>query len=210
MTIRSLLKPMSRSSVPPSPPAALVRDHCAPGASHRHASCSASASPRFQKACAPSRPRSAAAFWIAARRGCSRHEGEALARHTMAPFAAERTAEEELRALRRLQKGAAADRRRHDGDLHAPRHLGVFRRAYPAVELHVFNANTHRVDGPWLVDAMVLIAAPSRLLAAAAWPLRVGRFPGPARRIRRKGAWKAPRCRPVSRGGRDRSKRPAP
>jgi len=123
-------------------------------------------------------------------------EGEALARHAVALFAAERAAEEELQALRGLHGGSLRiGASTTIATYMLPEHLGAFHRAYPAVELHVVSANTRAVadlmagnevevalvEGPvedrglvselWRTDAMVLIAAPGHPLAAAARPM---------------------------------------
>jgi len=120
-------------------------------------------------------------------------EGEALARHARTLFAAERAAEEELRALRGLHQGSLrVGASTTIATYMLPDHLGAFHRAHPGIELHIVSANTraiaelmagHEIDvalvegpvedhdlvcEPWRTDAMVLIAAPSHPLAAAA------------------------------------------
>lgn len=123
-------------------------------------------------------------------------EGVALARHAQTLFAAERAAEEELRALHSLHQGSLRiGASTTIATYMLPEYLGAFHRAYPAVELHVVSANTRTVadlmtgneveialvEGPvedrdlvsesWRTDVMVLIAAPTHPLAAAAQPV---------------------------------------
>jgi len=123
-------------------------------------------------------------------------EGEALARHAKALFAAERAAEEELRALRGLHQGSLRiGASTTIATYMMPDHLGAFHRAHSAIELHIVSANTRAVadlmigheieialvegpvedhdltSEPWRTDVMVLIAAPSHPFAAAAEPV---------------------------------------
>lgn len=123
-------------------------------------------------------------------------EGMALARHAQTLFAAERAAEEELRALHSLHQGSLRiGASTTIATYMLPEYLGAFYRAYPAVELHLVSANTRAiadlmagnkveialvegpvedrdlVSEPWRADMMVLIAAPGHPLAAAARPV---------------------------------------
>jgi DNA-binding transcriptional LysR family regulator len=123
-------------------------------------------------------------------------EGKALARHAAVLFAAERAAEEELRAMRGLHQGALRiGASTTIATYMIPDYLGAFHSAHPNIELHIVNANTqaiaelmigHEIDialvegvvddrsldsEPWRTDAMVLIAAPSHPIAMATEPL---------------------------------------
>jgi DNA-binding transcriptional LysR family regulator len=123
-------------------------------------------------------------------------EGEALARHADALFAAERAAEEELRALRNLDSGTL---RVGDSTTIATYmiadDLGRFHRSHPNVDLQLVIANTrdiadlmlgHEIEialvegpveddklvaRPWRTDVMELIVGRDHAFAAAPRPL---------------------------------------
>ncbi len=116
--------------------------------------------------------------------------GRVLAGHARAVFAAERSAEEEMAALRGLARGVLRIGASTTVATYVlPPLLGAFHRAHPQVELRLTSANTRAiaelllcreldvaiVEGPvgdpslqvtrWREDAMVLIAAPAHRLA---------------------------------------------
>ena len=121
--------------------------------------------------------------------------GAVLMRHAAALFAAERAAEEDLAAIRGLQRGTlAVGASTTVATYHLPPILGAFHKRHPAVELRLISANTHEiaallgareldvalVEGPvdepgiavrpWREEAMVLIAAPDHRLATLPAP----------------------------------------
>jgi len=123
-------------------------------------------------------------------------EGLALARHAEALFAVERAAEDELLSLRNLDRGSLrVGASTTIATYMIPEYLGIFRRAYPGIDLHLVSANTRDiadlmvaheieialVEGPvdddnlvseaWRTDVMVLIAGPDHRFATAAGPI---------------------------------------
>lgn len=126
-------------------------------------------------------------------------EGRALARHAEALFAAERAAEDELQALRSLDSGSLRiGASTTIATYMIPEYLGIFRRAYPGIDLNVISANTsdiadlmltHQVEialveGPvkdenllsehWRTDVMSLIVACDHRFAATSQPIECG------------------------------------
>jgi len=122
--------------------------------------------------------------------------GRRLAAHAEALFGAERAAEEELEALRGLQRGAlAVGASTTVATYLLPSLLGAFHQAHPSIELRLTSANTQDilqrliareldvavVEGPvaeagvltkpWRKDEMVLIAAPGHRLARGRAPV---------------------------------------
>ncbi|HWW48649.1 MAG TPA: LysR family transcriptional regulator [Xanthobacteraceae bacterium] len=126
-------------------------------------------------------------------------EGEALARHAEALFAVERSAEEELNALRGLNSGwlrvgASTTIATY---MIAP-FLGEFHRRHPGIDLQLVSANTRDIAGmilnhqieialvegpvedqaliaePWQTDRLNLIVSPGHRFAAAAEPIDPG------------------------------------
>lgn len=118
-------------------------------------------------------------------------EGLALMRHAEVLFAAERSAEEELRALRSLDSGSLRiGASTTIATYLIPDYLGAFHAAHPGIELHLVSANTRDVaglmleheieiglvEGPvdvegltsdaWQTDVMELIVAPGHRFAA--------------------------------------------
>jgi DNA-binding transcriptional LysR family regulator len=123
-------------------------------------------------------------------------EGQALARHAEALFAAEHAAEDELRSLRSLDSGSLrVGASTTIATYMIAEYLGTFHRAYPGIDLHVVSANTRDiadlmvaheieialVEGPvedenliseaWRTDLMGLIAAPDHRFAVARGPI---------------------------------------
>ena len=123
-------------------------------------------------------------------------EGLALARHAETLFAVERAAEDELLSLRNLDSGSLrVGASTTIATYMIPEYLGIFRRAYPGIDLHLVSANTRDiadlmvaheieialVEGPvdddslvseaWRTDVMGLIAGPEHRFAAAADPI---------------------------------------
>ena len=123
-------------------------------------------------------------------------EGLALARHAEALFAVERAAEDELLSLRNLDSGSLrVGASTTIATYMIPEYLGIFRRAYPGIDLHLVSANTRDiadlmmaheieialVEGPvdddnlaseaWRTDVMVLIAGADHRFATAAGPV---------------------------------------
>lgn len=121
--------------------------------------------------------------------------GKRLISHAQLLFTAERAAEEELEALRGLQRGTlAVGASTTIATYLLPSLLGTFHRAHPAIELRLTSANTQAVverlvareldialvEGPvtgagiraqpWRKDKMVLITAPDHRLALAHAP----------------------------------------
>lgn len=117
-------------------------------------------------------------------------EGEALARHAEAMFAAERDAEDELLSLRSLDSGSLRiGASTTIATYIIADYLGVFHRKYPGIELHLVSANTRDiadkmiahdieialVEGPvgddellskpWRTDVMSLIVSPEHHFA---------------------------------------------
>jgi DNA-binding transcriptional LysR family regulator len=122
--------------------------------------------------------------------------GRGLMRHAATLFAAERAAEEELTALRGLQRGTLSlGASTTVATYHLPPVLGAFHKQHPEIELRLSSANTHTivemlnareldialVEGrvadpnidvlPWREEAMVLIAAPDHRLARVSAPI---------------------------------------
>ena len=123
-------------------------------------------------------------------------EGVALMRHADVLFAAERSAEEELRALRSLDSGSLRiGASTTIATYLLPDFLGAFHKAHPGIDLHLVSANTRDiaqlmlqheieialVEGPvdddnldseaWLTDVMELIVSPQHPLASANEPI---------------------------------------
>jgi DNA-binding transcriptional LysR family regulator len=123
-------------------------------------------------------------------------EGLALMRHADVLFAAERSAEEELRALRSLDSGSLRiGASTTIATYLIPDYLGAFHAAHPGIDLHLVSANTRDVadlmlrheieialvEGPvdvegltstaWETDVMELIVAPDHRFAAATAPI---------------------------------------
>lgn len=123
-------------------------------------------------------------------------EGLALMRHADVLFAAERAAEEELRALRSLDSGSLRiGASTTIATYLIPEFLGAFHTAHPGIDLQLVSANTRDVadlmlqheieialvEGPvedddldseaWLTDVMELIVGPNHPLAFAAEPI---------------------------------------
>lgn len=123
-------------------------------------------------------------------------EGAALMRHADVLFAAERSAEEELRALRSLDSGSLRiGASTTIATYLLPQYLGAFHAAHPGIELHLTSANTrqivdlmlqHQIDvglvegpvvdeglesTPWLTDIMELIVRSNHPFARAAGPI---------------------------------------
>ena len=119
-------------------------------------------------------------------------EGLALARHAETLFAAERAAEEELRALRDLNGGVLKiGASTTIATYMIADYVGAFHRAYPAVDIQLVSANTrdiadqmieHNIEialvegpiedenlisAPWRTDVMELISSPSHEFAEA-------------------------------------------
>lgn len=124
------------------------------------------------------------------------HEGLALMRHAEVLFAAERAAEEELRALRGLDSGLLRiGASTTIATYLIPDVLGTFHAAHPGIDLHLISANTrdiaelmlaHNIDialveGPivddgliseaWRTDVMELIVSPKHPFAAKDGPI---------------------------------------
>jgi DNA-binding transcriptional LysR family regulator len=140
-------------------------------------------------------------------------EGEALIRHATALFAAERAAEEELRALRGLDQGTLRiGASTTIATYMIADYLGAFHRAHPAIELNLSSANTRAiadlmiaheieialVEGPvedrelvaepWRTDVMVLIAAPGHPLARGGEPVAPEALVGESLVVREQGS----------------------
>ena len=123
-------------------------------------------------------------------------EGEALARHATILFGAERAAEEELRALRGLQRGTLRiGASTTIATYMIADYLGAFHRAHAGIELNLVSANTRAiadlmirheielalVEGPvddpilvaepWRTDEMVVIVSPRHDFARSASPV---------------------------------------
>jgi DNA-binding transcriptional LysR family regulator len=121
--------------------------------------------------------------------------GSLLMRHATPLFAAERAAEEELAALRGLDRGSlSVGAGTTVATYHLPPYLGAFHKRYPGVELRLTSGNTRMilelltareldiavVEGPvddpaievrpWHEEEMVLISAPDHRLARAPAP----------------------------------------
>jgi DNA-binding transcriptional LysR family regulator len=119
-------------------------------------------------------------------------EGQALARHAEALFAAERAAEDELLSLRNLDSGSLRiGASTTIATYMIADYLGTFHRQYPGIDLHLVIANTRDiadlmlahdieialVEGPvenhdlesraWRTDVMSLIIDPQHPFAAA-------------------------------------------
>src|SRR5689334_15644067 len=123
-------------------------------------------------------------------------EGQALLRHADTLFAAERAAEDELLSLRNLEAGSLRiGASTTIATYMIAEHLGVFRRQYPCIDLHVVSANTRDiaelmlahdieialVEGPvedhdlvssaWQTDVMSLITSPTHPFALSGEPI---------------------------------------
>lgn len=123
-------------------------------------------------------------------------EGLALMRHADVLFAAEHSAEEELRALRSLDSGSLRiGASTTIATYLLPEFLGIFHNAYPGIDLHLTSANTRDianlmlehdieialVEGPveigglvaeaWQTDIMELIVAPTHAFAQGDAPI---------------------------------------
>jgi DNA-binding transcriptional LysR family regulator len=123
-------------------------------------------------------------------------EGAALMRHADILFSAERSAEEELRALRSLDSGSLRiGASTTIATYLLPEFLGAFHTAYPGIDLQLISANTRDiadlmlrheievalVEGPvdedgleseaWQTDVMELIVGPNHAFASAAAPI---------------------------------------
>jgi DNA-binding transcriptional LysR family regulator len=123
-------------------------------------------------------------------------EGQALARHADALFAAERAAEDELLSLRNLDSGSLRiGASTTIATYMIAEYLGIFHRKYPGIELHLVSANTRDiadlmmahdievalVEGPvegddlvseaWRTDVMSLIVSPYHRFASFERPI---------------------------------------
>lgn len=123
-------------------------------------------------------------------------EGAALMRHAEVLFAAERAAEEELRALRSLDSGSLRiGASTTIATYLIPGFLGAFHAAYPGIELYLTSANTREiadlmlqhqieialVEGPindegldsepWFTDVMEVIVSTAHPFATATRPI---------------------------------------
>jgi DNA-binding transcriptional LysR family regulator len=123
-------------------------------------------------------------------------EGQALARHAEALFAAERAAEDELLSLRNLDSGSLRiGASTTIATYMIAEHLGIFHRKYPGIDLHLVSANTRDiadlitahdievalVEGPvegdglvseaWRTDMMSLIVSPDHRFASLERPI---------------------------------------
>lgn len=123
-------------------------------------------------------------------------EGAALMRHADILFSAERSAEDELRALRSLDSGSLRiGASTTIATYLLPDFLGTFHTAYPGIDLQLISANTRDiadlmlqheievalVEGPvdedglvseaWQTDVMELIVSPNHRFAAAKEPI---------------------------------------
>ncbi len=123
-------------------------------------------------------------------------EGAALMRHADALFAAERSAEEELRALRNLDSGSLRiGASTTIATYLIPDFLGAFHNAHPGIELYLTSANTrdiadlmiqHQIEialvegpindegldsEPWLTDVMEIIVSTAHPFATATYPI---------------------------------------
>jgi DNA-binding transcriptional LysR family regulator len=123
-------------------------------------------------------------------------EGQALARHADALFAAERAAEDELLALRNLDQGSLrVGASTTIATYLISDYLGPFHQAHPGIELHLVSANTRDiadlliaheieialVEGPvededlmseaWRTDVMSLIVGPQHPFASSSEPI---------------------------------------
>jgi DNA-binding transcriptional LysR family regulator len=123
-------------------------------------------------------------------------EGQALARHADALFAAERAAEDELLALRNLDQGSLrVGASTTIATYLISDYLGPFHQAHPGIELHLVSANTRDiadlmisheieialVEGPvededlmseaWRTDVMSLIVGPQHPFASKSEPI---------------------------------------
>lgn len=123
-------------------------------------------------------------------------EGQALLQHAETLFAAERAAEDELLSLRNLEAGSLRiGASTTIATYMIAEHLGVFRRQYPGIDLHVVSANTRDiaelmlahdieialVEGPvedhdlvsnaWQTDVMSLITSPTHPFALSGEPI---------------------------------------
>jgi len=130
-------------------------------------------------------------------------EGLALLRHADALFAAERDAEDELRALRSLDSGSLRiGASTTIATYFLPDYLGAFHARHPGIDLQLASANTrdiasmmlaHEIDvglvegpvedegllaEPWRTDEMVLIAGPRHPFAAERTAIEPGRIAG--------------------------------
>ena len=122
--------------------------------------------------------------------------GGLLLRHAATLFAAERAAEEELAALRGLQRGTLSiGASTTVATYQLPPILGTFHKRHPEIELRLTSANTRAIadlliareldialiEGPvdapgleivpWREEEMILIAAPDHRLARAGRPI---------------------------------------
>jgi DNA-binding transcriptional LysR family regulator len=125
--------------------------------------------------------------------------GAVLLRHAQRLFAAERSAEEELRALRGLTQGELRlGASTTVATYMLPPLLGAFHAAHPQIKIRLTSENTRQiadrllareidiavVEGPvddpeieanaWMIDKMALIAAPDHPLAARNGPIDPG------------------------------------
>lgn len=123
-------------------------------------------------------------------------EGQILARHAEALFAAERAAEDELLSLRNLDSGSLRiGASTTIATYMISKHLGSFHRKYPDIDLHLRSANTRDiaecmaageieialVEGPlqddnllteaWRTDVMKLIVSPFHRFASFKSPI---------------------------------------
>ncbi|WP_024577371.1 MULTISPECIES: LysR substrate-binding domain-containing protein [unclassified Afipia] len=123
-------------------------------------------------------------------------EGRALMRHAETLFAAERSAEEELRALRGLDSGLLRiGASTTIATYLIPDVLGAFHAAHPGIDLHLVSANTrdiaelmieHKIEialvegpvdddtlasEPWQIDVMELIVSPDHPFASIESPI---------------------------------------
>jgi DNA-binding transcriptional LysR family regulator len=140
-------------------------------------------------------------------------EGLALMRHAETLFAAERDAEEELRALRSLDSGSLRiGASTTIATYFIPKYLGRFHAAYPGIDLQLTSANTRDIahlmlaheieiglvegpveeDGlvsePWRTDVMELIVGPDHPFAREHEPIDPRRIAGETLIVREQGS----------------------
>jgi DNA-binding transcriptional LysR family regulator len=140
-------------------------------------------------------------------------EGLALMRHAETLFAAERDAEEELRALRSLDSGSLRiGASTTIATYFIPEYLGSFHAAHPGIDLQLTSANTRDIarlmlaheieiglvegpveeDGlvsePWRTDVMELIVGPDHPFARESDPIDPKRIAGETLIVREQGS----------------------
>ncbi len=140
-------------------------------------------------------------------------EGLALMRHAETLFAAERAAEDELRALRSLDSGSLRiGASTTIANYFIPDYLGAFHARHPGIELQLTSANTrdivalmlaHEIEiglvegpveeeglasEPWRTDEMQLITGPDHPFAQAGQPIDPKRIAEEILIVREKGS----------------------